>query len=409
MSLLNPAVAAGLVLALASVSSGTAVATSSARGSAAAAPRLTSRLLATGTSSSNCVAWTGIQPPSTFSSLKAVATTSPCNAWAVGGFQQTSILHWNGSSWTVAPSPNPVSGTLTGVAATSARNAWAVGDDFSGTGGGDRTLILHWGGAAWAQQPSPDPGGPSAQDDLSAVAATSARNAWAVGSTNTLPLIEHWNGTAWKRVASPVPAGTLSAELDGVAATSASNAWAVGTYNNGKKDLTLIEHWDGTVWKRMASPNPSNGTNIGTILRGVAASSAGNAWAVGTYVSSDKNENRTLTEHWNGTRWNIVASPNLDTFEGFDVLSGVAVISARNAWAVGFYAASNSDPAHTLVEHWNGTTWTHVKSPNLQGSVSQQPNYLFGVAATSATNVWAVGSITLENDGPVQPLALHCC
>ena len=403
--------AAGLILALASVSSGTAVTTSSARGSATAAPRLPSSLLAAGTSSSNCVAWTGLQPPSTFSpstfsSLKAVATTSPCNTWAVGGFQQTSILHYNGSSWTVQPSPNQVSGTLTGVAATSARNAWAVGHDNSGTGGGDRTLILHWGGAAWAQQPSPDPGGPSAQDDLSAVAATSARNAWAVGSTNTLPLIEHWNGTAWKRMASPVPAGTISAELDGVAATSASNAWAVGAYNNGKKDLTLIEHWDGTVWKRMASPNPSNGT--GPILRGVAASSAGNAWAVGTYVSSDKNENRTLTEHWNGTRWNIVASPNLDTLEGFDILDGVAVISARNAWAVGFYAGSNSDPDHTLVLHWNGTTWTHVKSPNLQTAVGSQSNDLFGVAATSATNVWAVG-VTTPEDGPGQPFALHCC
>ena len=61
---------------------------------------------------------------------------------------------------------------------------------------------------------------------LSGVAATSASNAWAVGSTGSpKALILRWNGTAWKQVPSPAPAGS---RLSGVAATSASNAWAVG-------------------------------------------------------------------------------------------------------------------------------------------------------------------------------------
>ena len=37
---------------------------------------------------------------------------------------------------------------VSAVAATSARNAWAVG-------GGPRTVILHWNGAAWKRVPSP--------------------------------------------------------------------------------------------------------------------------------------------------------------------------------------------------------------------------------------------------------------
>jgi hypothetical protein len=68
------------------------------------------------------------------------------------------------------------------------------------------------------------------------VAATSGRNAWAVGSYGSGPstrvLIEHWNGTTWQQVPSPDNAGTSS--LYGVAATSATNPWAVGQTSTGK-------------------------------------------------------------------------------------------------------------------------------------------------------------------------------
>jgi hypothetical protein len=76
------------------------------------------------------------------------------------------------------------------------------------------------------------------------VAATSARNAWAVGSVAfNKTLIIRWNGTAWKHVPSPTY-GQLS-ELLGVAATSAGNAWAVGWDLKG----LILQHWNGTAWK----------------------------------------------------------------------------------------------------------------------------------------------------------------
>ena len=53
------------------------------------------------------------------------------------------------------PSPNPSAGSvLDGVAATSAGNAWAVGSTPSLAGS---TLILHWNGKAWTRVPSPKP------------------------------------------------------------------------------------------------------------------------------------------------------------------------------------------------------------------------------------------------------------
>jgi hypothetical protein len=83
------------------------------------------------------------------------------------------------------------------------------------------------------------------------VAATSATNAWAVGFTGNSTLVAHWNGTAWKQVPSPNPTNEKVHALNGVAATSATNAWAVGhtSTNNGGNEKTLIAHWNGTSWK----------------------------------------------------------------------------------------------------------------------------------------------------------------
>ena len=77
-------------------------------------------------------------------------------------------------------------------------------------------------------------------------------------------------------MSSPNPGKETS--LASVAATYAGNAWAVGSIGYLK---TLILHWNGTVWKQVSSPNPEPGENIEHFLTGVAVTSARNAWAVG--------------------------------------------------------------------------------------------------------------------------------
>src|SRR5579859_1934531 len=117
----------------------------------------------------------------------------------------------------------PTTGVLVSVAALPVCEEWAVGSI-------QQTLTLHLFGPAWTQVPSPDPGGPN--------------------RTNS---------------------------LNGVAATSASNAWAVGNYSNGTAFRTLIAHWDGAFWTRVASPNPGGRTRFNGLF-GVAARSTGDAW-----------------------------------------------------------------------------------------------------------------------------------
>ena len=362
-----------------------------------------------GASASTCAAWTGVQPPNpdpSFNELNGVAVLSSCNAWAVGsshagmgtGGAQTLILHWNGAAWKQVASPDPadLENILTGVAALSATNIWAVGFT-STTGSAEHTLILHWNGTVWQQvaSPSPSPAG----NFLQGVAATSASNAWAVGwyfsgNRGTNILIEHWNGTAWRRVTSPSVADGFIA---GVAATSASNAWAAGGGQFGGSAFIL--HWNGTAWRRVALPIPDKGG----LLTGVAATSARNAWAVGSsFLTNSARPIHTLILHWNGTTWQRVKSPNpRPRFNNF--LQGVAATSSRNAWAVGWYFTPGVTHRHTLIEHWNGTAWQQVASPD----PSSTRNVLNGVAASASRNVWAVGYY--ESGTVLQTFALHCC
>src|SRR5580698_1291334 len=272
-----------------------------------------------------------------------------------------------------------VDGSLSGVVATSASNAWAVGSTESGTS--TRTLIVRWNGTAWAQVPNPDLG---TAYNIAGVAAASAGSAWAVGSTgsgtSTRTLILRWNGTAWTRVPSPSPG--LDDQLAGVTATSAGSAWAVGCTgcDTGASAKTLILRWNGTAWTRVPSPSPG----LDDQLAGVTATSAGSAWAVGYAGSgtSSSTDGKTLILRWNGNAWTTVPNPDLGT--AYYNITDVAAASAGSAWAVGCIGCDTG--ARTLILRWNGAGWTRVPSPS-PGTVDN----LLGVTATSADSAWAVG------------------
>ena len=256
--------------------------------------------------------------------------------------------------------------------------------------------------------PSPDAtvGSPPAQtgNDLLAVTSTTTGDAWAVGwyqagtSASPLPqtLIEHFDGTSWSIVPSPdqlnVKGVATSNELVAVSADSATDVWAVGWYVDVNAygypvDQLLVEHYDGTAWSlapATASPfdAPSPRASQNQFL-GVAAASPTDVWAVGQYHSGSTAE--TLIEHFNGTAWTEVASPSPGT--AANVLTAVSLDGAGGADAVGYTSSGTVD--QTLVEHYDGTAWSIVASPDTSTTLSNQ---LAGVTATSATDIWAVGT-----------------
>jgi hypothetical protein len=217
------------------------------------------------------------------------------------------------------------------------------------------------------------------------VSTRTASDAWAVGSQLTVTfrtVIQHWDGTAWTRVPSPNLSPRGGSQLRGVSASSASDAWAVGY---GASDTgvirPLIEHWDGSSWTIAPSPKPP-----GTVyLSAVSATSATDAWAVGS--SNPHGPTDTFTEHWDGSSWTVVSSPSPST-GGDDQLYGVSATSATNAWAVGFNAKGQQ--YRPLILHWDGVAWSKVPCP--WGSRGAAPrSILTGVSGVSATKAWAVG------------------
>lgn len=319
--------------------------------------------------------------------LDGVAATSAEDAWAVGSTTagKPLILHWNGTTWARVPAPSSVSGSrsgtsLTGVAATSPDNAWAVGSTYGETSGRPNAIILHWNGSAWTVAAVPHL---NSNTSLQAVAATSPTSAWAVGWSGHGTLILHWNGASWRSVSAPHLEGTLEA----VTSTSASTAWAVGFAGSPGgagvpgNNRALILRLNGGAWRQV----PTHlGNGLGN-LRGVAASSTSDAWAVGCTGCLAEGAGVPLIEHWNGSVWQTVRGPG----SGLAGLWGVAATSPTNAWAVG----TPSGPPHTTgIVHWDGSSWRPFPSPNPEGA-----EHVFGVAAISPTSAWAVGETEATN------------
>ena len=293
----------------------------------------------------------GQNPDSAKNSLGSVAATFSNDTWAVGSFSNNHLIthaakamieHWNGSAWSVVSSPaTPLEGSdLSGVAAISPTDAWAVGNAYSNNDNELQTLIEHWDGTSWAIVKSLSPTNGA---QLFALTALSATDIWAVGiygnnlgrTLSAHTLIEHWNGTAWTVVQSPNAASGLN-YLESITAVSANDIWAAGFSSGGQTVLgmqkTLIEHWNGTSWSSVVGQNPGKESNY---LSAIVGRSPHDIWAVGSFSSSlNSQQAQSLIEHWNGAAWSTVASPNIGTNN--TSLVGIGLVPySTHIWAVG--------------------------------------------------------------------------
>jgi len=138
-----------------------------------------------------------------------------------------------------------------------------------------------------------------------------------------------------------------------------------------------------SFWQIVASPNPGN---VGDGLSGVFALASDNIWVTGSFAStSTSTDNRTLVEHWNGKTWSVVPSLNPSP-EGEgnypDSLGIIAGSSANDIWAVG-------DGLGGFLEHWDGSAWRAVDTPAPPRSIY---SYSFSsVSVLSPTSAWVVG------------------
>ena len=271
------------------------------------------------------------------------------------------------------------------IATIASNDIWVVGSTKKNeplVTTGVRTGAEHWDGSSWSRFPTPDVG--TWDNMLNGVDASASNDVWAVGYSEVRggsykTLIEHWDGTQWRVVTSPNAGTTGDNVLTSVDALSSTNAWAVGFTHTSTSRKSLIQRWNGSSWTIVSSPNPGT---LGNSLLGVGAAGPNDVWAAGWKRNGDGL--KSLLLHYDGTGWTeVVAVPKVGT--GDNVLTDVSAASNDDVWATGYYVDGTT--YKTLTLHYNGTTWSHVASPNGADGTS----ILRAIDASSPTDAWAVG------------------
>jgi len=321
-----------------------------------------------------------------------------------------------GSSWTVAASPNPGGwgNIVWAMSALTERDVWAVGVQATYTS--NDPLALHWNGTSWTAVATPTPV-PNCEDgniqwtgnSLNGADGATSNDVWAVGGTcyGIDTLLEHWNGSAWSIVPGPQPPGGAWGTLYGVEAISRSNVWAVGYYSPGGIE-PLVEHFNGQNWTIVPTARvgaPAGGSAICPPWLRPARTTSGR-WAVriaGRWSSTStalsgasfqrlgppapgwtrSRRSRRRTSGRSGRSGSAPISrssctttaragrssraPNPSAaYNADNELRDVAAVGPSDIWAVGMYEneQTNIHQHRTLIEHWNGTSWSIVSSPS---------------------------------------------
>ena len=350
------------------------------------------------------------------------------------------IEQWNGATWSLAAVPaNPaVHGGFFDVTCVSIADCWAVGTVLAGQGGQPTgTLAADWNGTAWSIVPTPNPAGASGAL-LQGVTCVTTSDCWAVGYTTTATggnestlLVEHWNGSAWS-IESATPSGQAYDELVAVDCSGPADCWAVGSagpnqekstflpiFPGGQGDQGLIEHWNGTAWSIV--PSYQAAAPDGSYLSSVTCVTGTDCWAAGSSTNSSGKAGTTLAERWNGSSWSVVATAP-PAGAGGALLGDVTCLSATRCWAVGSgsvgagESGTNGTGHHTgtgtgtgggggtgtgggfmpkgFIESWNGSAWSIQPSPNVTVL-----SILDTVSCVKGASCWAAGSAVTSTKG----------
>lgn len=199
--------------------------------------------------------------------------------------------------------------------------------------------------------------------------------------------------TSWE--VAELPAG--SANVVASTALSANDVWTAGftitQTTGGGHNVVGFEpearHWNGQAWSTVPTPPIAMGR-----LNAISASARDQIWAVGDEWGQNASIH-SLVERWDGRSWTQIPADDLPDVT--QSLYGVAATSRTDAWAVG--SADDSEHTFPVAQHWDGARWRQVAVPVDNGA-------LYAVAASGPSDVWAAGVVS-EDDQPERPLVMH--
>jgi len=233
--------------------------------------------------------------------LTSVSALGPDDVWAAGSTNYVGnglIMHWDGTAWTRTLIAGAI--VFRGIVALAPNDIWAVGQQ-AHAGEGDFTVAAHFDGTTWTRYPTPNPLRIHDIDQnwLTSVTAVSSSDIWATGIARDhdygifdRPFMVHWDGTRWTLSPTPDPGGSSEdTDLWSGAAFGGDDAWAVGSVGNEPDWTTFTGRWDGSSWTQLAS-------STGGRFLAMAPDGSGGLWGVGDRsVSHPYVGTATLVQH----------------------------------------------------------------------------------------------------------------
>jgi hypothetical protein len=194
--------------------------------------------------------WNGVKwapsalPAGLVGDISASAAVSGKSVWAVNesGSANASILHWNGTSWSVAAQlPSTSTDGATGMLAFSNADVWAFGNPGFAAGIG----TWHYNGSTWTRATGIAAG-------ITTAVAVSPTDIWAIGAKAVAEdALLHFNGSTWRRVTAPV----LSRHgFRGILALAKDNVWALTYAPPGRNPHLVHLSGPGGTWSSVQVP-----------------------------------------------------------------------------------------------------------------------------------------------------------
>jgi hypothetical protein len=273
----------------------------------------------------NSTSWQILTTPALAASSLASVSCTSASCMAVGGYGTDALAEaWNGASWQVLRTGSPAGTTassLTSVSCTSAGRCMAVGYAAAANGlQGQLLTAQQWNGASWQVLPTPDPL-PGQINSFRSVSCSSASRCMAVGGSEVnqgagpLPsFAETWNGSNWQLVKAANPP-TGRRQLTGVSCTAAARCMAIGNSTSIEAAMgsgPYAETWNGTSWQLLTVPGPGSLAYYGLGLAAVSCTNGASCIAAGGFFTNPgmNSQSSILAEAWNGISWRLLQPLN---------------------------------------------------------------------------------------------------
>lgn len=310
--------------------------------------------------------------------------------------ERTLLVRWSGSAWALQGNPNPSgsgSSVFHDVNCGDQASASCVAVGHWVNGGTNVTLAERWDGSGWSLEPTPNPAGASSSvlEDASCRLDTCLAVGWSYysGANRTLGVIREPTGEAPDVSSKPAFTSTrTSATLGG------------GITPNGLFTTYQFEYGTTIGYGSKAPASPKSigaGANPVEVSEKIEGLQPGTTYHFRLVASNAEGTTASTDQTFTTPTWEIQSTPNPEGADASHLLDVSCEPSSTNLCTAVGLSTSSGGADIPLAQRWDGTSWSAQSPAKKSGTL---PTRLFGVDCPSAIRCIAVGNYQPSEGGP---------